>query len=44
MIDKPSIAQCLTTVVQIGLVDLFRSFNINPVAVVGHSMGEISAA
>ncbi|KAI0474592.1 hypothetical protein F4859DRAFT_521700 [Xylaria cf. heliscus] len=38
------IAQCLTATVQIGLVDLMKSFGIIPVAVVGHSMGEIAAA
>lgn len=42
--DNPSISQSLTTVVQMGLVDLFESFGIKPVAVVGHSMGEIAAA
>lgn len=44
LIDRPEVAQCLTAVVQIGMVDLLRSFDIRPVAVVGHSMGEISAA
>ncbi|KAK7744554.1 Type I Iterative PKS [Cytospora paraplurivora] len=43
-IDRPDVAQCLTAVVQIGIVDLLRSFDVRPVAVVGHSMGEIAAA
>ncbi|KAI1662268.1 putative polyketide synthase [Daldinia decipiens] len=44
MIDYPSISQSLTAVVQMALVDLLRSFGISPVAVVGHSMGEIAAS
>ncbi|ROV87828.1 hypothetical protein VMCG_10550 [Cytospora schulzeri] len=44
LIDRPDVAQCLTAVVQIGIVDLLKSFDISPVAVVGHSGGEISAA
>ncbi|KAI1084493.1 putative polyketide synthase [Whalleya microplaca] len=44
MIDRPDLAQSLTAVVQMGLVDLLKSFGISPVAVVGHSMGEIAAA
>lgn len=44
MIYRPDIAQCLTAVVQIGIVDLLQYFAITPVAVVGHSMGEIAAA
>jgi acyl transferase domain-containing protein len=43
-IDHPYISQPLTGVVQIGLVDLLKSFDVSPVAVVGHSMGEIAAA
>jgi Polyketide synthase modules and related proteins len=43
-IDKPDISQALTAIVQIGLVDLLKSFDVSPVAVVGHSMGEIAAA
>lgn len=44
LIDRADIAQCLTAVLQIGMVDLLKSFDIIPVAVVGHSMGEIAAA
>lgn len=44
LINRPDIAQSLTAVVQIGLVNLLKSFGISPVAVVGHSMGEIAAA
>lgn len=44
LIDHPEFAQCLTAVIQIAIVDLLKSFAIKPVAVVGHSMGEIAAA
>ncbi|EEA25741.1 polyketide synthase, putative [Talaromyces marneffei ATCC 18224] len=43
-INSPHISQALTAIIQIGLVDLLRSFRVKPVAVVGHSMGEIAAA
>ena len=43
-IDKPEYSQPLVTIVQVGLVDLLRTFNVTPVAVIGHSMGEIAAA
>lgn len=43
-IDQPLFSQPLCTVVQIGLVDLLRSWGITPSAVVGHSSGEIAAA
>ncbi|KAK1147595.1 Type I Iterative Polyketide synthase (PKS) [Aspergillus melleus] len=42
--DNPTYAQCLTTVLQISLVDLLSSFGIVPSTVVGHSSGEIAAA
>nr|UPN67558.1 hypothetical protein [Pestalotiopsis sp.] len=44
LVDRPDVAQCLTAVLQIAMTDLMKSFDINPVAVVGHSMGEIAAA
>jgi len=44
MVNHPSIAQCLTSLIQMGLVDLLSSFDVRPRAVVGHSMGEIAAA
>ncbi|KAI1384387.1 ketoacyl-synt-domain-containing protein [Hypoxylon trugodes] len=43
-INKPEYSQPLSTAVQIGLVELLRSFGITPKAVVGHSSGEIAAA
>lgn len=43
-INEPQFSQVLCTAVQIALVDLFRSWNIKPRAVVGHSSGEIAAA
>ena len=43
-LDTASLSQALTTAVQIALVDLFKSWNIRPSVVVGHSSGEIAAA
>ncbi|THV53504.1 hypothetical protein BGAL_0049g00390 [Botrytis galanthina] len=43
-INRPHQSQVLCTCIQIALVDLLRSFNIYPAAVVGHSAGEIAAA
>lgn len=40
----PQHSQGLCTVLQVGLVELLESWNIRPVAVVGHSSGEIAAA
>jgi zearalenone synthase (highly reducing iterative type I polyketide synthase) len=40
----PQYSQGLCTVLQVGLVELLESWNIRPVAVVGHSSGEIAAA
>ncbi|KAH8885728.1 ketoacyl-synt-domain-containing protein [Thozetella sp. PMI_491] len=37
-------AQPISTILQIGLVELLRSWGIEPIAVVGHSSGEIAAA
>lgn len=44
MIQNPAISQPLCTVLQVALVDLLRSWNVRPYAVVGHSLGEIAAA
>lgn len=43
-IGQPHISQPACTAVQIALVDLFASWGIQPVAVAGHSSGEIAAA
>ncbi|KAH6646092.1 fatty acid synthase S-acetyltransferase [Truncatella angustata] len=42
--NNPEYSQPLCTAIQIALVELLRSFNITPKAVVGHSSGEIAAA
>lgn len=41
---KPQYSQGLCTVLQVALVELLESWDIRPVAVVGHSSGEIAAA
>lgn len=43
-INQPQISQPACTALQIALVELLRSFNISPTAVLGHSSGEIAAA
>ncbi|KAF2871202.1 hypothetical protein BDV95DRAFT_443995, partial [Massariosphaeria phaeospora] len=43
-IDDPAYSQPLCTAIQIGLVELLRTFRIVPSAVIGHSSGEIAAA
>lgn len=43
-VNSPEFSQTLCTAVQIALIELFRSFNMTPNAVVGHSSGEIAAA
>ncbi|KAJ4422555.1 putative PKS/NRPS-like protein biosynthetic cluster [Gnomoniopsis sp. IMI 355080] len=42
-IDSPDLSQPLCTVLQIALTDLLSSLGVKPVAVVGHSSGEIAA-
>ena len=43
-LDQPQLSQSICTAIQLALVDLFRSWNIQPDVVVGHSSGEIAAA
>ncbi|ORX95044.1 BcPKS1, polyketide synthase [Clohesyomyces aquaticus] len=43
-IDRPSFSQPICTGIQVALVELLRSFNIYPKAVIGHSSGEIAAS
>ncbi|RYP20567.1 hypothetical protein DL765_002724 [Monosporascus sp. GIB2] len=43
-VHQPLYSQPLCTIVQVALVDLLASWNVQPVAVVGHSSGEIGAA
>ncbi|MCJ1386254.1 hypothetical protein MMC17_009380 [Xylographa soralifera] len=43
-INDPAYSQPICTALQVALVDLLRSFNVVPSAVVGHSSGEIAAA
>ncbi|KAI0594688.1 polyketide synthase PksD [Biscogniauxia sp. FL1348] len=43
-INDPDLSQPLCTALQLSLVELLRSFNIIPAAVIGHSSGEIAAA
>ena len=43
-LDHPSLSQPVCTALQVAIVELLRSWNIKPVAVVGHSSGEIAAA
>lgn len=43
-ISDPEISQPATTALQIALVDLLRSFDVQPSYVFGHSSGEIAAA
>ena len=43
-VDEAFISQPLCTVFQIALVDLLRSWGVQPSIVVGHSSGEIAAA
>lgn len=43
-IDSPALSQPLCTALQCALVELLRSVSVFPLAVVGHSSGEIAAA
>ena len=43
-IKEPEFSQPLCTALQIAIVDLLSSWNVKPVATVGHSSGEIAAA
>ncbi|KAI0547124.1 lovastatin nonaketide synthase [Xylaria curta] len=43
-INSPEISQPLTTILQIALVDLLKSFGIVASVVIGHSSGEIAGA
>jgi acyl transferase domain-containing protein/NADPH:quinone reductase-like Zn-dependent oxidoreductase/NAD(P)-dependent dehydrogenase (short-subunit alcohol dehydrogenase family)/SAM-dependent methyltransferase/acyl carrier protein len=43
-INRPEYSQPLCTVLQVGLVELLKQFEVSPAAVVGHSSGEIAAA
>jgi acyl transferase domain-containing protein/SAM-dependent methyltransferase len=43
-IDQAALAQPACTALQIAIVDLLRSWNVQPGRVVGHSSGEIAAA
>ncbi|KAH7400554.1 lovastatin nonaketide synthase [Phaeosphaeria sp. MPI-PUGE-AT-0046c] len=43
-ISAPEYSQPLTTILQLGLVDLLESLNVAPTVVIGHSSGEIAAA
>ncbi|KAJ5293199.1 uncharacterized protein N7443_009152, partial [Penicillium atrosanguineum] len=43
-VNRTEYSQILCTILQIALVDLLRSFNIIPKAVLGHSSGEVAAA
>ncbi|KAL9616313.1 MAG: hypothetical protein Q9160_008808 [Pyrenula sp. 1 TL-2023] len=42
--NLPQLSQPICTAIQLALVDLLASWNIRPVAVTGHSSGEIAAA
>jgi acyl transferase domain-containing protein/NADPH:quinone reductase-like Zn-dependent oxidoreductase/SAM-dependent methyltransferase len=44
MLRETEYSQPACTAIQLALVDLLRNFGVNPVAVVGHSSGEIAAA
>ncbi|KAF4345876.1 polyketide synthase [Fusarium beomiforme] len=43
-LNQAKFAQPLSTILQVALVELLKSWGIEPVAVIGHSSGEIAAA
>ncbi|KAJ5327976.1 polyketide synthase-like protein [Penicillium brevicompactum] len=43
-INDADVSQAASTAIQIALVDLLRSWGVEPAAVVGHSSGEVAAA
>lgn len=43
-VDSCALSQPICTALQVALVDLLRSFDVTPSAVIGHSSGEIAAA
>ncbi|KAL4941948.1 hypothetical protein BDV06DRAFT_222645 [Aspergillus oleicola] len=43
-VHQPALSQPLTTVVQLGLVEILREVGLQPSAVIGHSSGELAAA
>ncbi|PYI20858.1 putative polyketide synthase [Aspergillus violaceofuscus CBS 115571] len=43
-INKVTHSQPICTAIQIGIIELLRSWDVQPAAVVGHSSGEIAAA
>lgn len=43
-IQSPKVSQVACTAIQIAMIDLLASWSVRPVAVVGHSSGEMAAA